>query len=154
MENEKQINIFIDGVRDYFEKIGHSVDDTQVGAPYLIKNDQECGLDYTGMIAVGGDAKGAVFFTANKVMLKYLLLRQYESNFDEAYMRDMAGEVANTIAGNARRHLGAGFHISPPKILDTKISRKYLSKSSRSYIIPIKWNNNTSQLIVSISYKN
>lgn len=151
MQFKNEIDIFIEGVRNYFTQIGSENDSATIGAPYLVRNETKLGLDYTGMIRVGGDARGAVFFSSSKLMLKYILLRQSEHNFDEIYLRDIVGEVANTIAGNSRRHLGSGFHISPPRVLENEISRKHLSSDTRSYVIPVRWRNNNAQLVISIA---
>jgi chemotaxis protein CheX len=151
MQFKNEIDVFIEGVRNYFNLIDSQNEPATIGAPYLIRNETKLGLDYTGMIRVSGDARGAVFFSSSQLMLKYILLRQSEQIFDEIYLRDIAGEVANTIAGNARRYLGSGFHISPPRVLKTDIDRKYLSSDTRSYIIPVRWRNNNAQLVISIA---
>lgn len=152
MKLEREIDIFIEGVRRYFKPLSKADQEVTIGTPFLIKHDQPMGLDYTGLIAVSGDARGVVLFSASKVMLKYILLRQSETKFDEIYLHDIAGEVANTIAGNARQHLGARFHISPPRVLNGKIERRHLSSDSRSYVIPLRWRKNGAELIVSLSY--
>jgi len=92
--------------------------------------------------------KDYVFFSAPRSLLKYLLLSYGESNLSEQTLTDLIGEVANTIAGNARRQVGSEFRISPPTISQGKISQEFLHTSSRSFVMPLRWRNVTAQLIV------
>ena len=150
MRHLHEIDIFIEGVKNYFHHLKGGGDGFSVGTPYLAKTEENLGFDYTGMIRVSGDSKGVVFFSASTVMLKYILLSHEESNFNDEIISDIAGEIANTIAGNARRHLGSGFHISSPRVLKKEIKRNLYAETARSYVLPIRWRNNNARLIVSL----
>jgi chemotaxis protein CheX len=62
-------------------------------------------------------------------------------------MRDLVGEVANTISGNARRDLGKGFVISVPKVV-ANASDPFVVPHERSFVIPINWRTHAAKLVV------
>ena len=150
MKQRKQIDIFIDGVKRYFEHLNEQQDTLEIGAPYLVKNSERLGLDYTGVISVSGVSKGYVFFTSTRSLLKYILMCHGESSFTDQFLSDLVGEVANTISGNARSSLGSEFHISTPKVIIGEIEKRNISLDQRSYVLPLRWKSNAAQLIVSL----
>jgi len=154
MMERKHIEVFVDGLTRYFHhldtaRIGLS-GNLEIGAPYLLKNTQNMGLDYTGMISVSGLKAGTIFVTAKSSLLRLILLSHGESAFSTELKRDLVGEMANTLAGNARRHLGPDFHISTPHILEGPVNTQSYRLSSRCYILPFRWKSNKAELIVSI----
>ena len=139
--SEDKIQIFIDGVVRYFN---HTPDKSvQVGTPYLAEKGKPMALDMTGLIGVSGPDKGCVYFSAPRVLLKHLLLSIGEPDTSEANLVDMVGEVANTIAGNARASLGKEFMISVPVVIEGTPLTLHLPKNSRAYVIPINWKSYT-----------
>ena len=54
-------------------------------------------------------------------------------------MKDLLGEMANTISGNARTEFGSEFIISPPQIVESAPSVSYLPRDRQSYITPFTW---------------
>lgn len=151
MMAREHIDIFIDGVQRYFGHLDYANNDLAIGAPYLIKNNESLGKAYTGVITISGQVEGYVFFTANRSLLSNLLLAHGETQLSDAYMCDLVGEIANTIAGNARRTLGQDFHISTPKVLLGGIHEEMLEPERRSYILPLRWCSKGAQLIVSLN---
>ncbi|RBP51704.1 chemotaxis protein CheX [Arenicella xantha] len=150
MRDQQQIELFLAGVRRYFEHLSKDSEALQLGAPYLVRNRESLGLDLTGMISITGQTTGFVFFSSSRSLLKYVLLSLGESSFTETYLADLVGEVANTIAGNARRELGPEFHISPPQVIIGEIDKHNLNQARLSYVLPLKWKGNAAQLIVSL----
>jgi len=65
-------------------------------------------------------------------------------------MKDLVGEIANTISGNARASFGEDFTISAPRVIDGPIESKMLDPKRRSYVLPIRWKSNGAQLIISL----
>jgi len=151
MKNQREIEVFINCVQRYFNHISEETNDLIIGTPYLVDSDEELGFEYTGMINISGETKGSVFFSATSLMLKYILLSHEENNFSKRVLRDMSGEIANTIAGNARQFLGDAFLISPPTLLVNKISSALLMNNSRCSVLPISWRNNKALLIVNLN---
>ena len=99
------------------------------------------------MIKVSGAREGVVFFTAPRGMLTVLLMRMQETDTSEETMRDLVGEVANTISGNARRDLGKGFVISVPNVVANG-SDPVVMPHPRSFVIPINWRTHAAKLVV------
>ena len=150
LNHHKQIDIFIDGVRQYFLHLDESECNVDIGVPYLVKKNDFLGKDFTGIIAISGSNQGYVFFSAGRSMLSKILLGHGELQFTTEYLKDLIGEIANTIAGNARKSFGENFHIAPPKVVDGEINSQMLDKKHRSYVLPIRWKSNGAQLIVSL----
>jgi chemotaxis protein CheX len=65
-------------------------------------------------------------------------------------MRDLVGEVANTISGNARKDFGRDFVISVPSVLAGERPDIPASNGTRSFVIPINWRSHSAKLIVAL----
>lgn len=144
---EADIQIFLNGTLDYFLRVSQS--EPRLDTPYL-RDTENVILDYTGAISVSGRERGCVMFTARKEMLQEIIQGLGDDDLSEANCRDMVGEVANTISGNARRELGAGFYISIPLIFDAASNQCQLCGANRTFVIPIYWKQHKSHLLVSI----
>ncbi len=151
MNQREQIDVFIEGVRTYFEHISLEGEVLEIGSPYLIPQSEPVGRDYTGIISVTGSSVGYVFFSANRALLTNILLRHGEATFSLDLLMDIVGEVANTIAGNARRRMGEQFHISVPRVITGTIRAELLNQAKHALLLPIRWKNNRAQLIVSLA---
>jgi chemotaxis protein CheX len=146
MQHQQLINIFIDSVKTYFDHLGHA--ELDIGTPYLITKSGDIGLDYNGVIAVYGDTDGSVIFSANRSILKYILLSLGEVEFNEHSIVDLVGEIANTIAGNARRELGENFQISTPRVIKSTLGQGCPASDQRSFMLPLRWKSKAAQLLV------
>lgn len=147
---EEKIQVFIDGVNRYFNEVNKL--NVEIGTPYLVENEKPQAHDYTGIIGIsGGRYKGCVYFTAPTVLLKHLLLSMREDDNSDENMRDLVGEIANTISGNARGEFGETFMISVPVVISGAPNDIYLPKGSRSYVIPLKCKNYHSAIVVCLT---
>ena len=99
MLQEQELKTFVEGTTNYFEVAAQQP--ASIGSPYLVTDGQPAVHDYTGMITITGKREGVVYFTAPRAMLTVLLMKMQESDFSHETMRDLVGEVANTISGNA-----------------------------------------------------
>lgn len=147
MQHQQLINVFIDSVKIYFDHLGDA--ELDIRTPYLISNSVDLGLDYNGIITVYGDTNGSVVFSANRSILKYILLSLGEVELNESSIVDLVGEIANTIAGNVRRELGENFQISTPKVKRDSLNQTWPLKDQRSFILPLRWKSKAAQLLVS-----
>jgi chemotaxis protein CheX len=145
MLREAEIRTFIDGTTHYFEVSAQQ--SASVGSPYLVTDGNPGAYDYTGVINVSGARKGIVYFSAPRGMLTVLLMRMQETDTSDANIKDLVGEVANTISGNARRDFGKNFVISVPLVVVNDIE-KLTAPHRRSYVIPINWRNHSAKLVV------
>jgi chemotaxis protein CheX len=147
--NEAEIRTFLDGVVHYFEVSARQP--VAVGVPYLVTSGVPPVHDYTGVIAISGKRHGTVCFTAPRSMLMVLLMRMNESDTSDENMRDLVGEVANTISGNARRDFGKDFSISVPSVVEASAGPLAMSDDSRPVVIPLNWRSHSARLIVCLS---
>ena len=145
MFRESELRTFIDGTTRFFETLTNQP--ATVGSPYLVTDGKPGAYEYSGVIKVSGAREGVVFFTAPRGMLTVLLMRMQETDTSEETMRDLVGEVANTISGNARRDLGKGFVISVPNVVANG-SDPVVMPHARSFVIPINWRTHAAKLVV------
>lgn len=146
---EQNLQVFIDTVVSYFSQVTNK--QVKVGSPYLINSGSEKLSDYTGVIAISGQYNGCCYFTAPRLLIKYLILALGEKDTSETMLIDAVGEVANTLSGNARKDLGQGFIISVPKVFKGAPNLGDLSENGRTYVIPITFNSYKAVLGVSLS---
>jgi chemotaxis protein CheX len=142
---ETEIRTFVDGATHYFETSAQQP--ATVGSPYLVTDGNPGAYEYTGIISISGARKGVVYFTAPRGMLTVLLMRMQETDTSDENIKDLVGEVANTISGNARRDFGKNFVISVPVVI-AHDQEKVKAPYSRSYVIPINWRTHSAKLVV------
>jgi chemotaxis protein CheX len=145
MLKEAEIRTFIEGAMSYFEISAHQT--ATVGSPYLVTDGNPGAYDYTGIIGISGARKGIVYFSAPRGMLAVLLMRMHETDTSDENIRDLVGEVANTISGNARKDFGRNFIISVPAIVANDVE-KFTAPYPKSYVIPINWRKHSAKLVV------
>ena len=145
MKKEK-LKIFLAIITNYFDQL----DDEPliVKTPYLSAEKQPKVYDYTGIIGISGVQKGVVYFSATTGLLTCILQSLGEVDTSEENLIDLAGEVANTIAGNARTEFGSEFHISVPLVFKGVPQSIILPKNERSFIIPIVWRDQVGEIVL------
>ena len=143
--SDEEIKVFIDGVVRYFERV--TGEPAEVDPPYL-KGEDSVTLDFTGVIGISGRHRGAVYFTSGAEQLTDLLRRLGETEVGFSDHEDLVGEVANTIAGNARKHFGSEFLISVPTVLFGRPDKISFPRHLKSFVIPITWRSHRSYLII------
>ncbi len=148
MLREEELKTFVDGTTNYFEVAAQQP--ASIGSPYLAEGSPAL-HDYTGVITVSGKREGVVYFTAPRAMLTVLLMKMQENDFSHETMRDLVGEVANTISGNARRDFGREFVISVPSVLSGDKPDIPGKPGARSFVIPINWRSHSAKLVVALS---
>ena len=136
MKAEK-LQVFIDSVINFFKQI--NTDAAEVDTPYINSNDNPLAYDFSGIINITGPMEGIVYVSSETPMLRNILRIMGEPDTSITLLKDLVGEIANTVSGNARREFGSEFIISPPIIVEGAPSQNYLPKGKRSYIIPVSW---------------
>ncbi len=147
--DEHELHIFIDIVSQYFER--QTSRPPEVGSPYLGEPSALPIYDFTGVIGISGERQGCVYFTANRELLRQLLLHVGESDVSDNNLSDLVGEVANTISGNARRHFGPNFMISVPVVVAGSARAIQVPRSVKAYILPLRWHKLEAALVVSLT---
>lgn len=145
---EDKLDVFVEGVKRYFEQIAD--EELTIGTAYLVPNESPVAQDYTGVIAISGEYKGVVYFTAPRDLLERMLIWMGEKNLSEEYLTDLVGEVANTIAGNARSELGEEFEISVPIVLRGAPNEILLPRRDRSFLVPLTWRKKDAAIVVAL----
>jgi chemotaxis protein CheX len=136
--DEKDIHSFVDAVSIYFYQT--TGERAEIRSAYLVESGVSATtFDLTGYIVFSGSFSGRVYFSASRSMVRHLLLMMKEPNHGEEHLLDAVGEVANTIAGNARKHFGSGMEISVPVTAVTPDNWLDTMVSPRSYVIMVKW---------------
>ena len=148
MLEEKRFQVFIDSVNRYFHDVNNV--SVKVGTPYLVENNTPTLQAYTGIIGISGPYQGSVYFTAPRILLRHLLLSLQEPDESEENIMDLIGEIANTIAGNARSEYGSEFMISVPVVVKGAPNQIYMPKTARSFVIPISWKDYSAAIVVSL----
>lgn len=144
---QPELQVFVDSAIRFFDTnlAGHRI---TAGPVRRIIDDENFILDYTGVIEISGSKHGNIYFSAPLLLIEKILNAMGEPSVDTDLAEDLVGEIANSIAGNARSFYGTGFEMSPPRILHG-VPITALAESSQSpYIIPLEWDDNTSHITV------
>ena len=145
---EQELKTFVDATTNFFSVAAQ--EPASIGSPYLMEGSPSV-HEYTGIISISGKREGVVYFTAPKAMLTVMLMKMQENDFSHETMRDLVGEVANTISGNARRDFSREFVISVPSVLSGEKPDVPQHAGRRSFIIPINWRSHSAKLVVSLA---
>lgn len=146
MMTKVELETFVEGTTHYFATAANQP--ASVGSPYIVQEGRPTVQEFTGMISIAGKRNGVVYFTASRPMLTVMLMRMGETELSEENMRDLVGEVANTISGNARRDFGKDFMISVPQVVAGEPQKVLTPENMRSFVIPINWRSHSAQLVV------
>jgi len=147
--NEQNLEVFVDGLTNYFDKTTSS--EAKVGTPFLIQDINSYLSDYTGIIGISGNYKGSVFFTAPELMITKLISEIGVLTTQEEKLMDLVGEISNTISGNARSVFGNQFMLSTPVVLKGKGEDLRVSNVADIYVIPVVWKTMSAQLIINLN---
>jgi chemotaxis protein CheX len=145
---ETILKIFAQSVTRYFDTVadGQAV----LGTPYLSGDNESVAFDFSAVIGITGSHRGNIYYTAPREKLHALLPLIGEAAPDDRLCAELVGEITNTISGNAREQLGAGFMISTPFIIEGKPLSVHTAKDTTCYILPVTWNQHRSRVLVSL----
>ncbi len=146
---DSEVKIFIDCLTGFFGSVSGT--DASSGVPYVKNEGESVLLNYTGVIGISGKRKGCLYITCDRDMLADCVsIFLGEEQPSEIAIKDMVGEIANTVAGNARESFGMEFLISVPIIINGKPKNVELPLEIPTYVIPINWKQYQSFLVVGI----
>ena len=144
--NETDLHFFIDSTVNYFNEVTN--EKATAGIPF-IKDEDPVVLEYTGIIGISGKRKGSVYVTASDEMLRSIAkLILGQDVIEKSDIKDLVGEIANTISGNVRQAYGSSFMISVPVVIEGKAKDIKLPDNIQSFVIPITWQEFKSFLVV------
>jgi chemotaxis protein CheX len=133
---ESDLRLFVDSVRRYFEVTSRVA--PEITSAFLGIGDVPA-HEFNGIVSFSGAFTGDVTVSLPLRAVSELLLIQHETRLTEANLLDAVGEIANTLAGNARRTLGETLDISVPRtvrgaqLAATRVRR-------HPYVITFRWN--------------
>jgi chemotaxis protein CheX len=134
--NESELKLFVDSARRYFSVT--TAQEPTITSAFLGTGDLE-GYEFNGIITFSGSYNGHVIVSMPGRLLRELLLMQHETDLSDGNLLDAAGEIANTLAGNARKTLGSALQISVPmKLQGAGGIRARVRK--HPYVITLRWN--------------
>lgn len=142
---KERLQIFVECAVGCFARLTKTA--AVVQTPYLQGGEAEL-LDFSAVIGISGNARGCVYYTAQKGLLSRLLQLQGEPSKNPEVLCDTVGEIANIISGNARKQFGGEFLISVPVILEGRPKRLALPRETQTFVIPITWMDFNSILLV------
>lgn len=141
---EDDLHLFVDAVKHYLKTTTRQA--PEVTSAFLGDTTLQ-GYEYNGLISFSGGFTGHLMVSMPQAMLRELLVLQHEHNFSEAYLLDAVGEVANTLAGNARKVFGSALDISVPVKL--KGTQGMVARvRARPFIITFRWNHHPALVCV------
>ena len=95
--------------------------------------------DFNGIVTFSGRFSGQVIVSLPATALRELLLMQQETDLSEDNLLDAVGEIANTLAGNARQALGSDLEISVPVTQRGRAGRPARARR-HPCVIAFRWN--------------
>ncbi len=142
--HQAELKLLVDSVRTYFQVV--TKQEPQITSAFLGTGDIN-GHDYNGIVTFSGSYNGHVIVSMPPALLKELLLMQGENDLSENNLLDAVGEIANTLAGNARKTLGSGLQISVPMKLHGASGIKARVRK-HPYVITLRWNHQPAMVCV------
>jgi chemotaxis protein CheX len=146
---ESDLKFFIDSVKRYFSVT--TKQDPTITSAFLGMGEME-GNEYNGIVSFSGEFNGHVIVSMPGRLLRELLVMQHETDLSDANLLDAVGEIANTLAGNARKVFGSGLQISVPIKLQGTSGIKARVRQ-HPYAITLRWNHQSALVCVDMERK-
>ncbi|GAC1543658.1 MAG: chemotaxis protein CheX [Vulcanimicrobiaceae bacterium] len=143
---EDDLKVFVKGTEHFFKQVTQVP--AEVSSPFIKESGENVMNDFSAVIGISGMHRGCVYYTAPREMIGELMGHFGETDHSDELLSDCVGEIANTISGNARQHLGPGFMISVPVVICGKPEAVRFPKDAPAFVIPITWNGYRSSLIL------
>lgn len=143
----EDVKVFSDAALGFFaQTTGHKA---SVRTAYLLDGAAPMVWnDFQGRIELAGRYRGSVTFSAPRGLLTHVLLSIGESDYTDASHRDIVGEIANQMSGQARRHFGEALDISPPRVLSPEEGAASHPAGAVPFVIPMQWERYEAHLVV------
>lgn len=147
--DETILRVFSTCATGYFASVAQ--EPALVGTPFLPVDESDIAPgDFTAVIGITGRRRGVVCFTAPRALLQSLLPALGETGTGDPLCADLAGEIANTIAGNARAELGTAFMISVPVVIAAPAATPAFPREAVRYVFPLAWRGHRAALWIAL----
>lgn len=147
--NETDLKLFVDSIRNYLKVTTRQ--EPQITSAFLGTGDIE-GFEFNGIVTFAGSHNGHVVVSMPGKLVREILLLQHEVDLSDSNLLDAVGEIANTLAGNARKVLGAKLQISVPIKLQGAHGVRARVRT-RPYVITLRWNHYAAMVCVDMDRK-
>jgi chemotaxis protein CheX len=147
--SENDLRLFVDSIKHYLRTTTRQ--EPQITSAFLGTGDVH-GFEFNGIVTFSGSYKGQVVVSMPATMLRELLLLQHETDLSDGNLLDAVGEIANTLAGNARKTLGAALDISVPVRLQGAPGIKARVRK-HPFVITLRWNHHEAMVCVDMERK-
>lgn len=134
--NETDLKLFVDSIRNYLKVTTRQ--EPQITSAFLGTGEIE-GFEFNGIVTFSGSHNGHIVVSMPDKLVREILLLQHETDLGDSNLLDAVGEIANTLAGNARKALGAGLQISVP-VKTQGIHGIQAKVRKHPYVITLRWN--------------
>lgn len=143
---EEDVKLFVEAVQHYFRVITRH--EPQITSAFLGTGDIDT-EEFNGIVSFSGLFNGHVVVSMPGALLRELLALQGETMFSDANLLDAVGEIANTLAGRARKTLGSGLEISVPvRVQGSPRGKTQVRK--HPLVITLKWQRYPATVIVDL----
>jgi len=151
--NPEDIEIFSEAIANFFQITTRQP--AEVRTAYLIETDEPIIWDdFNGLIQVSGGFRGTIAFSAPRPMLREVLRAMGEARESSENYLDIAGEIANQLSGQARKHFGETLDISPPISCERQHHTITPAAEGPAYAIPMTWGPHEGHLVVHLDLLN
>lgn len=147
--SEADLRLFVDSIKNYLRVTTRQ--EPQITSAFLGTGDVQ-GFEFNGIVTFSGSYNGQVIVSMPGRLLRELLLLQHETDFSDGNLLDAVGEIANTLAGNARKTLGTGLEISVPiKVQGAPGVKSRVRK--HPFVITLRWGHHEAMVCVDMERK-
>ncbi|MES2980025.1 MAG: chemotaxis protein CheX [Pseudomonadota bacterium] len=145
--NETDLKLFVDSIRNYLKVTTRQ--EPQITSAFLGTGDVE-GFEYNGVVTFSGSHNGHVVVSMPGKLVREILLLQHETDLSDSNLLDAVGEIANTLAGNARKALGPELEISVPLKMQGSAGAQGMRARVRKhpYVITLRWSVHSAMVCV------
>ncbi|HEY3048331.1 MAG TPA: chemotaxis protein CheX [Polaromonas sp.] len=147
--NEDDLKLFVDSIKRYLQVTTRQ--EPQITSAFLGTGDVE-GFEFNGIVTFSGSYNGHVVVSMPPKLVREILLLQHETDLSDGNLLDAVGEIANTLAGNARKVLGPDLQISVPIKLQGASGIKARVRK-HPYVITLRWNHHPAMVCVDMERK-
>ncbi len=147
---EDDLRMFVESIKRYL--LVTTRQEPQLTSAFLGTGDVE-GFEFNGIVTFSGSYNGHVVVSMPAKLVREILLLQHETDLSDGNLLDAVGEIANTLAGNARKSLGADLQISVPMKMQGAHGMKARVRK-RPYVITLRWGHHSAMVCVDMERKN
>lgn len=147
--HENDLKLFVDSIRHYLKVSTRQ--EPVITSAFLGTADIE-GFEFNGIVTFAGSHHGQIVVSMPGKLVREILLLQHETDLSNSNQLDAVGEIANTLAGNARKALGAELQISVPIKRQGAQGIKARVRP-HPYVITLRWSHHAAMVWVDMERK-